>query len=312
MDANAKSYYNAVAQLPQEVASVLYRVPEVMAAAVTEVRLRSGRPVVLSTAGGSVLVRNDGSPTSERTGTLLCTSHSMLEACFHAVCAYSVHSYQGCIAQGFVPLSGGHRAGICGTAVWMENGGQTLKNITSINMRIARMALLHCDARITEILLQHKNGFILAGEPGSGKTTVLRAILFALSAQGVKTAVVDERFEIAPVEQSGFALEMPLHCDVLSGYPKSVGMLQALRSLAPDVLLCDEIGSFDDVHAIEQAANAGVRMIVTLHGGNLQALRQRPQARAVLETGAFDFAVFLRGKGTPGEVREVLKLASDC
>ncbi|MEG2930714.1 MAG: ATPase, T2SS/T4P/T4SS family, partial [Ruthenibacterium sp.] len=288
------------------------RVPETMAAAVTEVRLRSGRPVVLSTAGGSVLVRNDGYPTSERTGTLLCTSHSMLEACFHAVCAYSVHSYQGCIAQGFVPLSGGHRAGVCGTAICAENGMETLKNVTSLNIRIARTALLHCDARIADILLHKKGGLILAGEPGSGKTTVLRAMLFALSEQGVKAAVVDERFEIAPVEQSGFALEMPLHCDVLSGYPKHIGMLQALRSLAPDVLLCDEIGSFEDVHAIEQAANAGVRMVVTLHGTNLQALRQRPQARAVLETGAFDFAVFLHGKKTPGEVREVLNLATDC
>lgn len=310
MDENAKSYYGAVAQLPQEIASVLYRVPEAVAGAVTEVRLRSGRPVALSTASGSMLVRKDGIPTTECKGMLLTTSHAMVDACFHAVCAYSVHSYQSCIAQGFVPLSGGHRAGICGTAVCTDTGVATLKNITSINIRIARVALLRCDGRVVDILRTSRQGIVLAGAPGSGKTTVMRAIVSTLSEQGQKCAVVDERFEIAPVEQNGFAGNLPLHCDVLSGYPKHVGMMQALRSLAPDVLLCDEIGSFEDVRAIEQAANAGVRMIVTLHGANFKALQHRPQARAVLETGAFGSAVFLRGKEAPGEVREVLQLAS--
>ena len=311
MDDNAKSYYSAAAQLPAEIADVLYRVPETVASAVTEIRLRSGRPVVLTTAGESLLVRRSGLVTARAAGDMLTTGHAMLGACFHAVCAYSVHSYAECIAQGFVPMAGGHRAGVCGTAVCGQDGIHTLKNITSINIRVARTALLHCDARLQQLLQAESGGVILAGAPGSGKTTVLRAMAFYLSRHDIKTAIVDERFEIAPVEQSGFAVEMPLHCDVLSGYPKHEGMLHALRSLAPDVLLCDEIGAQRDVQAVEQAANAGVRMIVTLHGSDMAALRRRPQAAALLQMGAFSHVVFLQGRRAPGEVREVQTLVLD-
>lgn len=101
-------------------------------------------------------------------------------------------------------------------------------------------------------------GLLIAGAPGSGKTTLLRAVLAELSAAGRKTAVVDERFEIAPVEQSGFCTRLPQHCDVLSGYPKHIGMQHALRALAPDVIVCDEVGAMEDIAAITQAANAGV------------------------------------------------------
>lgn len=309
MDKNADSFFNAAMQLPQELAGALYCVPEAVAAAVTEIRLRSGRPVVLTTAGESLLVRKNGAIAATPTGELLCTSHALLGACFHAICAYSVHSFEHSIAQGFVPLAGGHRAGICGTAVMGENSVVTLKNITSINIRVARTALCTCDAQIAQLLTQETGGIILAGEPGSGKTTVLRAVMQSLSERGIRTAVIDERFELAPVEQAGFFTPPPLHCDVLSGYPKHIGMLQALRSMAPDVLLCDEIGTMDDVNAIERAANAGVRLFVTLHGDSTTALSRRPQMEALFSMGAFSWLVLLRGKQAPGEVREVIQLA---
>ena len=147
---------------------------------------------------------------------------------------------------------------------------------------------------------------LIAGHAGSGKTTLLRAVLAELSAAGRKTAVVDERFEIAPVEQSGFCTRLPQHCDVLSGYPKHIGMQHALRALAPDVIVCDEVGAMEDIAAITQAANAGVGLVVTIHAPDAETLRRRPQYTALLQTGAFRHVAFLKGKETPGRISEVV------
>lgn len=333
MHTDAACFYSAARQLPECCAPLLH-VSEDTARCVTEIRIRSARPIVLSAATQSLFVQMDGSVIPAREPTeplpsascgvspcarplvpqavpLLQTAHAAVCDCFHALCGYSVHSYETCIAQGFVPMRGGHRAGICGTAVLSagQTAPETLKNITSINIRIARPALLTCAPALLRILAQPE-GILLAGPPGSGKTTLLRAILHALSAQGLRVAAVDERFEIAPVASEGFAAPVPLHCDVLSGYPKHVGMLHALRSLAPDVLVCDEIGGADDVRAVESAANAGVRMVVTLHGGSRAQVLARPQVRALLDTGAFRYLVLLRGKSAPGDLEEVADLAS--
>ena len=307
MDMDA--YYGAAAQLPAAISGALLRIAEKAAQSVTEIRLRSGRAITLSTAGGSLYITNDGALLQAPAHNLLITSHEMLSNCFHAVCGYSVHSFEASISNGFVPLPGGHRAGICGTALTDKNGAFTVKNITSINIRIARASFCRCDARIAALLDKTPVGLLLAGEPGSGKTTVLRGVAAALSEKGRRTAIVDERFEIAPVEQAGFSSAVPQHCDVLSGYPKHVGMQHALRCLAPDVILCDEVGSVDDVAAIRQAANAGVGMVATIHAADAETLLRRPQYTEMVRSGVFGAVAFLKGKAVPGEIAEVVDAA---
>ena len=293
-------------------------VEEGAAGRITEIRLRSGRPLVLTTAAEDYFSDAAGtlypadSPSWEtaaaRVPGLLQTTHAQLAECFRALCSYSVHSYEACIRAGFVPLTGGHRAGICGTALVQSGAVCDVKDITSINVRIARTSLTECCPAL-RALLRTEQSVIVAGAPGSGKTTVLRAAARALSEDGARVAIVDERYELAPVEHSGFCAPMPLHCDVLSGYPKHAGMLHALRGLAPDVILCDEIGGMEDVQAVEQAANAGVRLVVTLHAKDTQQLLRRPQARALLKTGIFTSVVFLAGRQAPGTVERVESIA---
>ena len=301
---NGKCSYDAAAPLPSEFSCALLRVSERVAACVTEIRLRSGRPVVLTTTEELYFVRSDGKAEFALCPYTLRTTHSDIDACFHAVCAYSVHAFQNCIAQGFVPLSGGHRVGVCGTAVYTEDGHFTLKNITSLNIRIARTHLKQCSPDLTK-LLQKSGSILLSGSPGSGKTTLLRAALTVLSDMGQKISVVDERFEIAPIEANGFIGEIPVNCDIMSGYPKHIGMMHALRSMGPDVIVCDEIGSMEDVRAVESITNAGVRLIAAIHAENVHAMKQRPQTRALLETGAFRWIVFLSGAAAPGVIEEV-------
>ena len=300
------AFFHAAAQLPAGVAQPLRRIAPDAAATVTEIRLRSGRPVALSTAAGPRFVTPGGALTRQPGPDTLITDHALLQTCFQAVCGYSVHSFSESLANGFVPMPGGHRAGVCGTAYTDSDGMFTIKNITSINLRVARTALCACDVRLMPLLRAARVGLIVAGEPGSGKTTLLRAILAQLSRLGRKAAVVDERCEIAPVEPAGFCSPPPVHCDVLSGYPKHIGMQHALRALAPDVLVCDEVGAVGEIDAIAQAANAGVGLVVTMHAPDPAALRRRPQYAALMQTGAIFDIAFLHGKEKPGVLSEVI------
>ncbi len=311
MDKNAQSYYNAVAQLPQFISKTLSLLNEQAAKEVTEVRLRNNRPIVLGTTQGSMFIDKSGKATPNLSISAFCTSHDDIEECFKAVCSYSVHSYEHYILNGFVPLSGGHRVGLSGTAVCNAKSIEAIKNISSLNIRIARVNIVDCDENIKSLIHNMNGGIILAGEPGSGKTTALRSVMKVMSELGKKVVVIDERFEIAPLARTGFAYNVPLNCDIMSGYPKHEAMIQAVRSLSPDVILCDEIGNFEDVYAVKQAANAGVKLFITMHGKDTASLRMRPQAKAIMQTGAFSNIVFLKSCKTPGAVREVVFVAND-
>lgn len=305
------AFYHAAAQLPDAVSGPLSRVAPRWARAVTEIRLRSGRPVVLGTPDGPRFVAQDGRLTERAGDDALSTGHALLQGCFGAVCGYSVHSFSDSIAAGFVPMQGGHRAGVCGTAYTDSDGAFALKNITSVNIRVARAAVCVCDTRLLALLRAPRVGLLIAGAPGSGKTTLLRAVLEALSEMGRKTAVVDERCEIAPVGPRGFYTPPPLHCDVLSGYPKHIGMQHALRALAPDVLVCDEVGGVGEIDAIAQAVNSGVGLVLTIHAPDLAALRRRPQYTALRRTGAVADIALLRGSAAPGVLSEVVHVEAD-
>lgn len=306
MSTGAQSFYEAAGQLPPDVAQPLLRVPRDAARLVTEIRLRSQRPVTLTISSRSYFLRFDGIPIQSHTNAVVTLTHEQLTACFHAVCSYSVHTFEECISQGFVPMAGGHRVGISGTALYDENVF-TVRNITSLNIRIARTQILRCSEAVRQLLNDPLRGILILGAPGTGKTTLLRACLKVLSDSGIRTAVVDERFELAPVSDTGFIETPPDLCDYFSGYPKHIGMLQAVRSMSPQTLVCDEIGGDEDVAAVQKASHAGVRMIATAHAADETVLRTRPPLRRLCATGAFQSAIVL-AEGKTGRTEKIVDL----
>ena len=202
----------------------------------------------------------------QQNASALTLSHEQLKKCFLALCQHSVHSYEREIAQGFFTISGGHRVGVCGTAVVDEEGRiRQIKEPTSLCIRIARVEAQTKDPQLEELMRHAEEGILIAGAPGSGKTTMLRSCSRILSQQGKRIAVVDERRELWPVSEWGFSSAPPQNCDLLSGYPKAEGILHALRSLSPQLMLCDEVGGEKDAQAVAAGANAGVGMVVTVH-----------------------------------------------
>lgn len=273
-----------------------------LTASAQEIRLRVNKPVSVSCADGVFyLTKNGGLSISRDDDNLLCTPQE-LENTLHKICDYSVYARQGEINRGFVTLSGGHRAGLCGTAV-IENGKiVNVRQITSINIRIAREHK-NCANQILS-RLNACEGLLICGAPCSGKTTLLRDIARQISA-AKKVILIDERGELAGKSGGGFQNDIGM-CDVFDGYPKPTAISQAVRSMSPDVVICDEIGSAQDAEALALCKNSGVSVIASVHASSRAQLCKKRDVLSALRLGVFPKVVFLSGRQNAGRVSEII------
>jgi len=275
------------ADIPLQSAEKLIKLPNgFRRSELCELRLRSGRPAVAVTADGRLI------PCSE---TL---TKQDIEDCFGELCRHSIHSFSREIAEGYITLPNGHRAGFCGTAVMSGEKLQTLRDISSINLRFAR-EIKGCAEALHHIVFRNRLcSLLIAGKPLSGKTTVLRD-LARLLAEKHRVALIDSRNELAACFGGVPQLDVGVNTDVLSGYPKREGMEIALRTLSPEIIICDEIGSEYD--AVIQCAHCGVKVIATIHAASIEELSLNQNTKQLLE--AFDCTVVLSEKGSIKELK---------
>lgn len=212
-----------------------------------------------------------------------------IEASFRKICASSAYTHRNEIRSGFVTLPGGHRVGIVGTAVMEESGRVAgMRDIYGLSFRVAREYPVPTGDLMQKICEGERiKNLLLAGPPCSGKTTVLRALAKDLS-ESVQVSVVDEREELFPSSRP-----VPVGCDVLRGYPKATGILQALRTLSPRVIVCDEIGTAEEVSAMLNGLRSGVSLLISAHAYSPKEILQRPPVRDLFVAGGIDLAAFL-------------------
>lgn len=259
---------------------------------VAEIRLRVGRPSVCVNIFGEMKVCSEVFSSEE------------IADFFAEICRYSVHSFQDDIARGFVTLDGGHRVGICGTAV-KENGRITfIKDISGLNIRIAHQVTGCADEIFGRFFSHGHCSLLIAGRPLSGKTTILRDLARQLGERR-RVTVIDSRSEISASVRGAPLLDVGLNTDVLCGCGKSEGIMLALRSLSPEVIICDEIAH--DEEAVEQALFCGVKVVAAAHAGSLAELDRRfgRSERGSL-TEMFDAAVVIGERGKLLEERGVV------
>ena len=267
---------------------------------VNEIRLRTGRPAVVMLADGYQFMRR-GKPVNADEITL----------CFEKICGYSVYSHQNELVKGFVTLPGGHRVGICGTACLDKSGNRTVKNISSLNIRIASEHIGCSNGIFERLFAEEISGILIAGPPCSGKTSLLKDFALKLSSAPYyrKTVLVDERDELAAMYRGAPCNTLGEFCDVLSGYPKGEGILNAVRALSPDIIICDEIGDREDAEAVCDVINAGIVMITTVHACNVDELYRREPVRKLLQSGTFRKIVLLKGGSARCEAERIMDIA---
>lgn len=288
-----------------------FNVPDSVKSRAQEIRMRVGQPVVLSLPEGPAFLKKSAAPVFIPQQGMLYVSKENIQEAFRLICGCSVYSHQKEIKNGFVTVKGGHRAGICGTAVIDDGKIINIRDISSINLRIAR-DIKGAAADAAKAIEEYGGlcGTLIFGPPGCGKTTVLRDLARMLSygklfGRIFRVCIVDERGEIASAYNGKPQSDLGPCCDVLDGYPKGEGIMQAVRCLSPDVVICDEIGGEDDEKAVESSLNAGVTVLASAHAGSLLELVSRPQTAKLLKSGAFKIAVRLSGKSEPCRVSEV-------
>lgn len=259
-----------------------------------EIRLREGAPLALTLSDRTVFLCENGSITSDKANALYITGEDIRHS-FEAVCRYSVHSFQNQISQCFITIAGGHRVGICGTAVYSKNGMENIKYISGLNFRIAREVIGAADRIMDKIMSSGLKSVLIFGAPSSGKTTILRDLCRSVGNR-IPVSVIDERGELAAVSGGSANNDVGVCTDVFNGFSKSDGIIAAIRVMSPKMIFCDEIGSAEDISAIRLAADSGVLIAASIHCSSPSQLTSRKDIRELIEDGIFDYCVHTEDK----------------
>lgn len=308
MTDSIKSFNSAAEILCGEVGTVLSLLPESVKSTVQEIRMRTGKPLALSDGTTTMFVSEKGQILYSISDKVFKVSQRNISDTFKIICSYSVYSHQNEIKNGYITIRGGHRVGLCGTAVLKDGQVSAVNDISSLNVRIARQ-IYGVSESIIQRLCPLEGGILIAGTASSGKTTILRDLAYRLSlgigCRIMRTAVIDERGELSGTF-SGIAYNDLGLCDILNGYPKGEGIMQSIRALSPQAIICDEVGTDEDVKAVSQGFNAGAVIIATIHAPSYTELMKRSQTEKLLSTGAFKTIIILESADRPCRVSQII------
>lgn len=288
----AACFDRAAELLPREMRYAVSKLPLEQRARAEEFRLRAGRGLSVQGAGSEYPITN---------GQGLLVYQSDLRHVLEIATQASAHSALEQVRHGFFTVKGGHRIGLCGTAVVKDGEVTNLKDLSSLAIRIAKQVPGVAKPILSQLL---DNGTfcstLIISPPGCGKTTMLRDLICTLSngeislgLQGLRVGVADERGEVAAMYGGLPQMDVGPRTDVLDGCPKAAGMLLLLRGMNPQVLAADEITAPEDCGALEMAANCGVSLLATAHCADREELMRRPMYRKLLKRGVFQRLVIL-------------------
>ena len=219
-----------------------------------EIRVRSNKNLVVYTFGGRHVT--DYIATQEDIDYILKIATSR-----------SLYAVEESIKCGYISCDGGIRIGLSGEAV-LDNGKlRSIKNINSLVIRIAK-SVQNLPMEVLPIINNFDNTLILS-PPFLGKTTLLREMTRRLSDKGNDILVIDERNEISATVDGKQNLDLGANTDVMVGVPKIACYEGAVRTMAPDIIVTDEIFGEREVDCLVDSVRSGVKVMATAHACNI-------------------------------------------
>ncbi len=269
---------------------------------VQEIRFRVGQNVVIYYDKGEQILK-------ER--SLEVIKSSDIKEMLEYMSQYSLYAYEQELRQGFITLEGGHRVGMAGKVITESNKVKNFKHISSINIRVAH-EVIGCAKELIPHITKNKTvcHTLIISPPKCGKTTLLRDLIRIVSdgnewVKGSIVGVVDERSELGACYKGVIQNNIGKRTDILDSCPKAEGMIMLIRSMSPQVIAVDEIGTTEDIYAIEYAMLCGSKLLATVHGNSLEDIRNKPILGNLVKEKRFERYVLMGNENRVGEILEI-------
>lgn len=277
---------------------------------VYEIRLRVNAPLIVIYQGQEYFLTREGEFSREESQGCFVRAEDLKET-MEYVSSYSMYAFEEEIRQGFITIQGGHRVGIAGKTVLEGDRIKSVKYISYINLRLSHQ-IKGCASPILPYII--KNGRIchtlIISPPRCGKTTLLRDLIRQVSSgssymPGVSVGVVDERSEIGGSYQGIPQNDLGIRTDVLDCCPKAEGMMMLIRSMSPEVVAVDELGDYEDIHAIESVIHCGCKLFATVHGSSIEDIKRKPLMQRLVRERIFERYIVLHHQDRAGRVKAI-------
>ena len=309
-----KNFDMVLEYITPEVSSVLHKISSFKKSIIEEIRLKNNKPLLVCCNGNDYFVSKAGELKEDNHNALIITSYQ-LQNTFQIISNYSVYAFEEEIKSGFITLKGGHRVGIAGKVIYGMDGIETIRNISSLNIRIAKELTGVSDSVMKFILTKNNSIYntLIVSPPQCGKTTLLRDIVRNISDgmpqynfKGIKVGLVDERSEIAGVYNGMPQKNIGLRTDILDGCLKSDGIIILIRAMSPNVIATDELGRPEDIEAIHEALKCGIKIISTVHGDDLEDIFRKKILGEIIEEKIFQRIIVLDNSKGVGTIKEII------
>ena len=275
-----------------------------------EIRLRVNAPLIVIYQGKEYFLTLEGELTREEAKAYHVQTEDLKEM-LEYISGYSLYAFEEEIRQGFLTIVGGHRVGIAGKTILDGNKIKSLKYISYINLRLSHQ-IKGCAASILPYVIKNKRicHTLIISPPRCGKTTLLRDLIRQVSngssyLDGVCVGVVDERSEIGGSYQGIPQNDLGIRTDILDCCPKAEGMMMLIRSMSPEVVAVDELGDYEDIHAIESVIHCGCRLFATVHGSSIEDIKRKPLLQRLMQEKIFERYIILHYEKRAGEVKAI-------
>ncbi len=301
---------------PKEVRNLLEKA-ELKQEYLQEIRLRINGPLLVVYRGEEYFLGAKGGLCKDP-GQAFRVCRRCLQETLEYLSGYSLYAYEEEVRQGYLTLQGGHRVGLAGKTILDGEKITSIRFISFINIRFSHQ-VKGCASVILPYIAQGSTvrHTLLISPPRCGKTTILRDLIRQISDGDEKrpghcVGVVDERSEIGGCHQGVPQNDVGIRTDVLDGCPKAEGMMMLIRSMSPEVIAVDEIGSYEDIHAIESVIHCGCRLLATVHGSSIDDIKRKPLLNRLVKEKIFERYILLEGRPRAGTVRQIFDERGGC